>query len=341
MKIAIVNDTVIAVEVLRRLIATVPQYELIWTAKQGREAILKCAAMPPDLILMDLIMPEMDGVEATRQIMERSPCAILIVTATLEKNAGKVFEAMGYGALDVVNTPTWGTTNNPQVTQELLKKIATLGKLIGSSSRPEKRSRSRLSALTPRAQSLPPLVVIGASTGGPNALRQILSGLPGTFPGAIIIVQHIDVEFAPGLATWLNESTELTVTVATPGTSPKAGQVFLAATRDHLVLRYHLALSYTPQPQDLPYRPSVNVLFHSVAQYWPKPGIGVLLTGMGQDGGTGLAALRGAGWHTIAQDEKSCVVYGMPKAAVALGGAVEVLPLEKIAKSLTNLVGMN
>lgn len=341
MKIAIVNDTLIAIEVLRRLIATVPQYELIWTARHGREAILKCAAMPPDIILMDLIMPEMDGVETTRQIMQQSPCAILIVTATIKKNAGKVFEAMGYGALDVVSTPVWGTAQPSQVSQELLKKIATLGKLIRQSPAKNRRTQTQLPFFDAVSKTLPPLVVIGASTGGPNALRQILGDLPGTYPGAIIVIQHIDHQFATGLATWLNQETELTVEVAYPGTRPQAGKVLIAASADHLVLRPQLTLNYTEHPKELVYRPSVDVLFHSVAEHWPQPGMGVLLTGMGQDGATGLAALKLAGWHTIAQDQKSCVVYGMPKAAIALGAAVEVLSLEAIAGHLNPPIGIN
>jgi len=219
MKIAIVNDMNMAVETLKRVLMTVPDYTLAWVAKDGAEAVSKCAQDTPDLILMDLIMPIMDGVEATREIMKNSPCAILIVTASVGKNSAKVFDAMGYGALDAVSTPVLGPTGNPEAAKNLLSKITTISKLIGKSSTTNKSSSSRPIFSTPTAASsrLPSLVAIGSSTGGPNALSKILSNLPANFAAPIVIVQHVDEQFTPSLVEWLNQQTPLKVELATEG----------------------------------------------------------------------------------------------------------------------------
>ncbi|AFY71603.1 response regulator receiver modulated CheB methylesterase [Thalassoporum mexicanum PCC 7367] len=340
LKIAIVNDTMIAIEAMRRVIATIADYQIVWIARDGSEAVAKCASSCPDLILMDLHMPKMDGVAATRQIMQQSPCSILIVTATVHANTAKVFEAMGYGALDVVRTPILGLQGQPAVAPDLLHKIATIAKLIGKSrsskpNNPNLPNRSPL-AVPRSAGQLPPLIAIGASTGGPNALASILSELPQNFEAAIVVVQHIDAQFTPGLGQWLNQQTPLTVELAIAGTQPTAGKVLLAATNEHLVLKSDRRLYYTKQPSHYIHCPSVDVLFSSLAQHWTRAGIGLLLTGMGKDGAEGLSLLRRSGWHTIAQDQASCVVYGMPKAAIEAGAAVEVLPIEAIGAVLRN-----
>ncbi len=337
MRIAIVNDMVMAVETLRRVLITVPECKVAWIARDGADAVNKCAQDTPDLILMDLIMPVMDGVEATRQIMKNSPCAILVVTASVGQNASKVFEAMGYGALDAVSTPVLGASGNPEAAQVLLAKITTIRKLIGKSASTTKSrtftqsSQSQFSAI---ASQVPPLIVIGASTGGPNALAAILSHLPANFGAAIAIVQHVDAQFTPGLVEWLNQQTPLTVKLATAGSHLEAGKVLIAGTNDHLKLQSNLSLCYTKEPIDYPYRPSVDVFFKSVAQYWHRRGTAVLLTGMGKDGAEGLSVLHQKGWHTIAQNQQTCVVYGMPKAGVELGAAVESLPIDAIASTL-------
>ncbi|MBW4640040.1 MAG: chemotaxis response regulator protein-glutamate methylesterase [Gloeocapsa sp. UFS-A4-WI-NPMV-4B04] len=337
MKIAIVNDMVIAVEALRRVLLTVPEYQVAWIAANGAEAVAKCAKDTPDLILMDLLMPVMDGVEATRQIMKQSPCAIVIVTANVGQNTAKVFEAMSCGALDAVNTPILGSQGKPEPSQAaLLGKIATIAKLIGKSTQGS-NNKSQTSNLKPQIScdtALPPLVTIGSSTGGPKALATILSRLPANFGAAIAIVQHVDAQFAVGMIDWLNNLTPLTVKKASVGDRLEKGIVSVACTNDHLCLQSNHTLNYTKDPIDYPYRPSIDVFFKSVAQYWTPRGTAILLTGMGRDGAEGLKMLRSHGWHTIAQDQASCVVYGMPRAAVELNAAVEVLNPDAIIISL-------
>ncbi|MBP0019563.1 MAG: chemotaxis response regulator protein-glutamate methylesterase [Cyanobacteria bacterium SBLK] len=329
--IAIVNDSEIAIEALRRAIANTSDYRLIWIARTGFEAVKSCSARRPDLILMDMNMPDLDGVEATRQIMQRSPCGILIVTASIIGNTSKVFEAMGYGALDVVKTPRDGDYRG------LLRKIAVVAKLIRPS-----RIRSSISPQTAPSTfhnpRLPPLIAMGASTGGPNALYQILRRLPASFNAAIVIIQHIDEQFAPGLAQWLDRASPLPVTLARNGDRPEAGKVLLAGTNDHLIVRPNQTLRYTGQPSEIAYRPSVDVFFQSVARYWGQPGIAILLTGMGRDGAEGMVLLKSLGWQTIAESADSCVVFGMPKTAIELGGASHTAPIDRIAALAIDLV---
>ncbi|MTJ11779.1 chemotaxis response regulator protein-glutamate methylesterase [Anabaena sp. UHCC 0187] len=330
MKIAIVNDTVISLNTLRRIVQSVPYYQLIWTAKNGKEAISKCQENTPDLILMALLMPVMDGVAATQHIMKYSPCAILIVTKSTKDNISHVYAAMGYGALDVVDTPVMDTEKYADMTDKLLNKIARIAKLIKKSST---ISKIKSGSQNPIFTSLE-LVAIGSSTGGPKALATILSKLPTNFNAAVAIVQHVDGHFSSSFADWLNQQTPLPVRLAVAGDRLQKGTVLIAGTNDHLCLKPDLTLAYTKNPLDYPYRPSVDVFFHSLAQHWQKKGTGILLTGMGKDGAEGLNALKLQGWHTIAQNQESCIVYGMPKAAVELNAAVQVLSLEGIATNL-------
>ncbi|MDZ8188245.1 MAG: chemotaxis response regulator protein-glutamate methylesterase [Nostoc sp. ChiSLP02] len=330
MKIAIVNDISIAVNILRRIVQSVPDYQVIWTAKNGEEAISKCQENLPDLILMGLLMPVMDGVEATQQIMKYTPAAILIVTGSAEDNISKVYAAMGYGALDVIDIPVMDTDNFSEITDKLLGKIAKIAKLIKNSFTPSKIKLEGQNKLFTSTQ----LVAIGASTGGPKALATILSKLPTNFNAAIVIIQHVDGHFSSGFADWLNQQTPLPVRLAVVGDRLQKGTVLVAGTNDHLCLKPDLTLAYTKNPIDYPYRPSVDVFFHSLAQHWEKKGTAILLTGMGKDGAEGLNALKFQGWHTIAQNQESCTVYGMPKAAIELNAAVQVLSLECISANL-------
>jgi chemotaxis response regulator CheB len=334
MRIGIVNDSLMAVEALRRCIVTRAEHQVAWVAANGADAVAMCAQDTPDLVFMDLIMPGMDGVEATRRIMAATPCAILIVTVNVGANASRVFEAMGHGALDAVDTPTL-ESNLAASVDSLLAKVDVIGKLIGDKHRrPAAKNQAHWNGTRQ-------LVAIGASAGGPAAVAAVLAGLPTGFPAAVVVIQHVDAQFAPGMADWLNLHSKLPVRLAKEGDILAPGVALLAATSDHLALKSSELLGYTSSPRDYPYRPSVNVFFESVVRYWPGKAVGVLLTGMGRDGALGLKALRDDGRHTIAQDEASSAVYGMPKAAVALGAAMEVLPLQRIAPRLRELCSVD
>jgi two-component system response regulator WspF len=282
---------------------------------------------------MDLIMPVMDGVQATCVIMRDTPCAILVVTATVSGNASRVFEAMGCGALDAVCTPVFRGTGEIEGGAELLGKIATVKKLIGN-------GESRTGAPSPggHGPQLFPLVAIGSSTGGPRAVAAILAALPREFDAAVIVVQHVDARFAEGFADWLRAGSSLPVITVREGMSPEPGAVYVAATNDHLVVGGDRAFHYTPEPVNNPYRPSVDTLMFSLERHWPERGVAALLTGIGRDGARGLLTLRRAGWHTIAQDERTSVIYGMPKAAAELGAAAAILPLDEIPEAIVSRV---
>lgn len=338
MKIGIVNDSVMASEVLRRIVSACPDHKLLWLAANGAEAVSRCQEALPDLVLMDLLMPVMDGVMATRRIMKNTPCAILIVTSSVTGNASLVFEAMGAGALDVVATPVLGQDNSTTETNELLRKIELIGKLIGCS---PKKSRPRQPTGQPRPPSRrkdPTLIAIGASTGGPQALTAVLSHFPVDFPAAVVIIQHMDKKFTHGLASWLNQQVAMPVKVITEKERPYRGMVQVPCTDYHLILTNNGTLTYTEDPADNFYHPSVDVFFQSLSKNWHGKIIGVLLTGMGRDGAAGLLSLREEGHHTIAQDEASSIVYGMPKAAMQLDAAKEILPLNEIGPRLKTLV---
>ena len=330
MKIAIVNDMPMAVEALRRALAFEPAHQLVWVAHNGAEAVQQCAEVLPDLILMDLIMPVMDGVEATRRIMAATPCAIVIVTVDREQNVHRVFEAMGHGALDVVDTPAIGAGDPKEAAAPLLRKILNIGWLIG-----QRDSRVRQAPAPVRdAVQRRGLVAIGSSAGGPAALEILLKGLPKDFSAAIVLVQHVDQVFAAGMAQWLSSSSGLAVRLACDGEPPQPGTVLLAGTNHHIRLLKNGTLAYTAEPVNEIYRPSIDVFFESVASYWSGDAVGVLLTGMGRDGAQGLKLMRQRGFLTIAQNQESCAVYGMPKAAAAIDAAVEIRPLDTIAPRL-------
>jgi two-component system response regulator WspF len=333
-KIAVVNDVPMVVEVLSRIVRGVADYHVIWTAANGAEAVDRCRTATPDVILMDLFMPVLDGVEATRRIMASSPCAILVVTASVDGQVGKVFEALGAGALDAVATPSVGVNGTADGASLLLAKIRALGLLLGVGA-PRRPSGQIRSASMPRASS-DCLVALGASAGGPAAVATVLRSLPATFAASVVVLQHVDAQFIGSMAHWLGQQSALPVRVAEPGDRLIDGTVLLAGGNGHLVCRRDV-LEYVPAPLAA-YQPSIDAFFDSVAAHWTGSAVAVLLTGMGRDGASGLRALRLAGALTIAQDRASSVVYGMPQAAVELDAASEVLPLDRVGQRLTDIV---
>jgi two-component system response regulator WspF len=336
-KVAIVNDSKMAAEILRRILAELDDFTHAWTAYSGEEALRLCAQSWPDIILMDLVMPGIDGAETTRRIMQSTPCVILVVTATTVGNRGKVFEAMGYGALDAVNTPVLGRGHHLDGAEPLIQKLRTVSRLVvashGPRAKPASLDRNPLASDT----SSFPIVAIGASTGGPQALAQILSDFPADFPAVVLVVQHVDEQFTPGLAAWLQLNSRIPVRIARNGERLSPGGVWLAGTKENLTYENGTVL-YKPASEDAVHSPSIDVLFFSLAQPHPAPRAGVLLTGMGRDGAAGLLALRKSGALTIAQDAATSVVYGMPKAAAELDAATETLPLSAVGPRICQFV---
>ncbi len=337
MKIGIVNDLQICIESLQKVLATAPEHRVVWVARNGAEAVEKCAENTPDLVLMDLLMPIMNGVEATRRIMQTTPCPILVVTSTVSGNSAKVFDSMSAGALDAVATPVIGKKGESAKGDELLNKIYRIGKLTGSLDKKTSLSVSLPAKPKVHIEGID-LVLLGCSTGGPRILVEILSAFPKNFSASVIIIQHMDEQFTPGLVNWMDNQLNMQVKVARPGDIPEPGKILIACTDGHLVMSPQLTLKHSKEPADNYYHPSVDVFFLSVAQYWPGDGVAALLTGMGRDGAQGLLALHKRNWYTIAQDRDSSIVYGMPKAAARLGAATDILPASKIGKSINNFI---
>ncbi|MBK1883906.1 chemotaxis-specific protein-glutamate methyltransferase CheB [Luteolibacter pohnpeiensis] len=327
LKLGLVNDNAVSCEAIRRLVATRDGYQLLWTAYDGAEAVEYCRTNPPDVVLMDVVMPRMDGVEATREIVATTECAVLLVTWSIPRNTSKVFEAMGAGALDVVTTPSMG---NLEEIDTFFRKIEQIKTLRAPMAMPP---RVQAAAPATEARSAQKLILLGASAGGPAALAEILSGLDATLPTGIVIAQHMDVRFGDDFISWLGDQTAWPVRKAQAGDAVTNGLVLVAGAEHHLVFRPGNRLHFTDQPA-FAYIPSVNVLFSSAAEHWKGSLAAALLTGMGSDGAEGLKQLRQAGHLTIAQDEASCALFGMPKAAAAIGAAREILPLNRIVDRL-------
>ncbi|MGA0287390.1 MAG: chemotaxis-specific protein-glutamate methyltransferase CheB [Phycisphaerales bacterium] len=340
MRVAIVNDLRLAVEALRRVVASIPEAEVAWVAMDGAEAVRRCHEDRPDVVLMDLLMPVMNGVESTRRIMTECPCPILVVTATVDGNSLLVYDALGHGALDAVNTPTIGTGGDMSGAAALVRKIEQVRRLsefeTASSKSISGVSAAGANAGVASGRSSPPILAIGASTGGPQALATVLAQLPRDFDWPVLVVQHVDAEFVGGLATWLGEKVGRRVSVAGSGV-PRPGEVAIAGSDRHLIMEPDGRLATVTEPSNVLHRPSVDVMFSSLARNPGSTGVAVLLTGMGRDGAAGLLELHRAGWSTIAQDEASSVVWGMPGAAARLGAAQELLPIERIGSRVADL----
>lgn len=326
MRIAIVNDKPMVVDLLNNIIGSSP-HSVAWIASNGADAITQCASDLPDLILMEMVMPGMNGVEITKSIATATPCPILVVTTSVTESAPMVFEAMGAGALDAVATPIINADGVVQGDKEFFTKLRRIEKLLGLASPSTART---IDMEMPVVKTN--LLAIGSSTGGPNAVAQVVKSLPVDFPAAIVVIQHVDEAFAGGFAEWLNTQTALGVKIAKNGDKLKHGTIYVASTNNHLIYDGIGRLKYTDQHQEIVYRPSVDVFFNSLDECWKGNMLAVLLTGMGKDGAKGLLRLRKKGVYTIAQDEETCAVYGMPRAAAEIGAAETIQPLENISQ---------
>ncbi|WOD40481.1 chemotaxis-specific protein-glutamate methyltransferase CheB [Nodosilinea sp. E11] len=341
-RLLLVEDSPVALALLQRIFKDAPDLEVVGVARNGEEALAMIPTLKPTLICTDLHMPKMSGLELTEEVMSRFPCPILVVSASVQPDDTQtVFRILEAGALDIFPKPRAGLAAEfAKAKAELLSKV----RILAGVSVFTHRRRSPLP--TPPLVPLPvvaeqqtfKLVALGASTGGPQALLAILQQLPSTFPVPIVCVQHISDGFLQGLVDWLNVNCALRVAIATPGASPQPGMVYFPPERHHLEVDPQGKLALTRGTPVSGHCPSVTVMFKSVATRYPRSAVGVLLTGMGRDGAEGLQAIAQAGGLTIAQDEASCVVFGMPKEAIALEAAQHVLPLSAIAPFLLKQV---
>lgn len=321
MKIAIANSSDSDCSLFKSLISSIPEYQIIWTTSKGDEITSACTNYKPDLLLLDVAFSGKAGARI-QSIMNDSPCTILLTANAVDGNEAPIFEAMRWGALDVAVSPK--SKKDDGICKEFMRKISIMSKLADLT----------LPANTVCKSTDIPLIAIGASTGGPNALTSILGDLPEHFGGCIIVVQHIDAEFVPGLATWLDSHTKLDVRIALDGDRPEKGKILVARGPDDLIITKDGTLRYIDPQLDTPYHPSINTFFDSCVTNLDVPGLSVLLSGMGKDGVSGMLSMKRANWETITQDEATSVIYGMPKMAATSGAAKHVLALDKIAPAI-------
>ena len=341
-RVLVVEDSLTIRKYLCELLTADPDIEVVGEAGDGREAIELCRELRPDIVTMDMVLPVMSGLAATEFIMAYCPTPILIVSASINRGElFKTYEALAAGAVDVLDKPNGHTTDSGWETGFLatVKLVSRIRVIM------HPRGRHAPTPRLPKAPSVMPaphgncqVIGLGASTGGPGAIVQILHTLPTHFQLPILLVVHIGEPFGAAFADWLDGQSERSVRFAEDGAAVSAlrGCVALAPADRHLSVRNgRLRISHEAERHSC--RPSVDILFESLAHEYGATAAVCLLTGMGRDGAAGMLAVRNAGGRTIAQDEASCVVYGMPREAVQLGAAERVLPLDQIAPALVAL----
>ncbi|MEO5330840.1 MAG: chemotaxis-specific protein-glutamate methyltransferase CheB [Magnetococcus sp. YQC-5] len=342
--VLLVDDSAIAILVLQKMLLPFTDIEVVGTANNGEDALALIPKLQPRVICTDLHMPKMDGLQFIKEVMKRHPLPILVISVSVHqsKDDHNIFELLDAGAIDVFPKPRGGLDSfNKELTVELASKIRVLSGVIPI--RRHNRGKSSVSVAPPvdprPSRTYPKIVVMGASTGGPQALMTILSELPKHFPVPVLCVQHISAGFLDEMVSWLGGTTSLTVRVAKPGETLQAGFVYFPEEGSHLVFNTQGRVGAQANTAEELHCPSIDIAFSSVAACFQEAVVGVLLTGMGRDGAQGLRAILDAGGTTIAQDEASSVVFGMPQQAIALGGAKEILPLSDIASALMRHVG--
>ena len=339
-RVVIAEDSVVTREFLSSLIERAGGFEVVGVVGDGAAAVDATQRLRPDVVLMDIHMPRMNGYEATRRIMERTPTPIVLISASLDRDeVGMSFEALRAGALTVLGKPPGLGHPEAAVTAEQM--LSTL-RLMAEVKVVRRWPAAAAPVPPPPAAPVLPmrrarLVAIGASTGGPAVLAEILGRLPAGLAAPVLVVQHIAPGCVGGLVEWLGGQTPLAVRVAQAGEPLHAATVYVAPDGHQMGVTRDGRVSLVGDAAADGFRPSATYLFESVARAMPQSSVGVLLTGMGRDGAAGLRALRDAGGLTIAQDRETSVIFGMPGEAIRLGAAAHVLPPEEIAALLVHL----
>lgn len=340
LRVVVADDSAVFRTLISEILESDPGIHVVGRAANGREALALTERLQPDVVTMDMHMPVMDGCEATRRIMELSPRPIVIVSASIDpRDVERSFRALEAGAVALVAKPPPPTHRN---FTSSVREIVTTVKLMADVKVVTRHRRRDSPGSRGRAPATPgdavELVAVGGSTGGPAALATILGALPGDLPVPVAVVQHIAAGFEDGLVEWLQRESPLRVRLAVPGLPLCPGEVVIAPNGRHLgVARGIVTLRDTP-PVD-GHRPSASYLFSSVASAYGSKAMGVILTGMGKDGATGLLELRKAGGYVVAQDEATSVVYGMAGWAVDVGAVDRVVPLDTIADAIIKASG--
>jgi two-component system chemotaxis response regulator CheB len=344
-RVLVVDDSALMRKLIPQMLEREPSIEVVGTAMDGTFCLKKIEELQPNVITLDLQMPGMNGIDTLKEIMRRNPLPVIVVSSHSTEGASVTFKALGLGAFDFVTKPQDASTHMAETASELIAKIKAAAncKVVRPGS---VRNVTRVEKISTGKVAPPPsrLVAIGISTGGPQALEYLLAQLPPDFPGAIVIVQHMPEGFTDMFARRLDELCSLRVKEAQSGDALQAGRVLICPGSRHIKVK-RLGMGDTVVLNDDErvngHRPSVDVLFHSVAEEFGSKACAVIMTGMGDDGAEGLGAIKKAGGMTIAQSEESCVVYGMPKAAIERGYATRVVGLDVLSSTLQALCGRN
>jgi two-component system chemotaxis response regulator CheB len=340
-RVLVAEDSAVVARVLVDILTTDPEIEVVGVASDGIEAVAMARSLKPDLVTMDVRMPKMDGLAATRKIMEETPTPIVVVSASVNiKDLNITFEALRAGALEIIEKPRGvGQKDYETVRGRLIRAVKAMSevKVIRRMSEARLQRRSRLPKAVLRGGDRGRVVLIGSSTGGPAALEKIFSLLPEKFAAPVLVVQHIAPGFVGGLAEWLSQGSALHVKVAAAGEEPQPGTAYLAPDGYHMVVGPDGLIALDDGPPERGHKPSIDRLFSAAARAWGSRCVGALLTGMGTDGVAGLAEVKQAGGLAFAQDESSAVIYGMPKEAVAAGVVDKVLALPEMAAEILSL----
>jgi two-component system chemotaxis response regulator CheB len=340
-RVLVVDDSALMRKLIPQMLETDPAIEVVGTAMDGTFCMKKIEELQPNVVTLDLQMPGMNGIDTLKEIMRRHPLPVIVVSSHSIEGASVTMKALGLGAFDFVTKPQDASANMSAAAEELIAKIKAAAdcKVVRpgtfqTQSPPEKISAARLAS--------PPskVVAIGISTGGPQALEFLLAQLPPDFPGTIVVVQHMPDGFTDMFARRLDEVCSLRVKEAQSGDLLQAGRVLICPGSRHMKVKRLTLGDIVVLSDDARvngHRPSVDVLFQSVADEFGSMAVAALMTGMGDDGAEGLGLVKKAGGMTIAQNEESCVVFGMPKAAIERGYATRVVGLDVLASTLQAL----
>ena len=341
-RVLLVDDSQIALTTIKRVLAAAPDIEVVGTAKNGQEALSLIPVLKPAVVCTDLYMPVMNGLELTREIMEKYPRPILVVSVSVAQGSDNVFQLIEAGAIDVFTKPGNGMdASASRESAQLISKIRILSGVRVFQKFPKTASMAiaTVPTKTPSAAGFKDhpkldIIVIGASTGGPKALQEILTALPASFKLPVVCIQHITDGFLNGFIEWLSADCGMKISFAVHGAQPMPGNIYFPPEQSHLEFDRNGRFIISLKEPYGGHRPSVTVTMNSAALCFGSRTAGVLLTGMGKDGSEGMKAISMAGGLTIAQDEKSSVIFGMPKEAISLGAVEHILPLSSIADSL-------
>ncbi len=340
-RVLIIDDSAFVRRALTRMLSNIPDIEVAGTAADGLEGIEQVKALKPDVVTLDIKMPHMSGLEALRHIMQESPVPVLLLSSLTTEGADITLRGLELGAMDFVDkSSVQGHMNLLNLSNELVGKIRALAgvpraRLIGHVVREEPVA----APVEEKVQGME-VVAIGTSTGGPTALQAIIPRLPESLTAAVLVVQHMPVGFTRSLAERLNGRSLVRVKEAEDGETVTAGMVYIAPAGRHMKVRRrgNVRVWLDEEPRSSLHRPSVDVLMAAVAKTYGKRVLGVLLTGMGSDGVEGMRAIHAAGGRTLAESEESCVIYGMPKAAVEAGVVDRAVPLHRMADEILQAV---